>query len=114
MQLSAKEISSSTELPNGFRSTNFPFARTFFKRFTGIFLTTLKSRISGIEAEAIVLAECMIVSLGGHPARGISIFDCPEQNHTSPTRTLFIVIVVSLADIFIVYGPPASGVVKLY
>ena len=40
---------------------------------------------------------------------GISMFDCPEQNQTSPIR-IFFKVSSSPSEKVMVYGPPASGV----
>ena len=39
------------------------------------------------------------------------MFDCPEQNHTSPTNTLLNLIVL-FAEILSWYGPPAFDGLK--
>src|SRR5690606_2475391 len=42
----------------------------------------------------------------------ISMLDCPEHSHTSPTMTSSSVIVL-YPLIVMVYGPPADGVVSI-
>jgi hypothetical protein len=33
------------------------------------------------------------------PSKGISIFDCPDANQTSPNKIFFMILVSSLVDI---------------
>ena len=47
-----------------------------------------------------------------NPLTGISMFDCPEQNHTSPMSMSFSTT-ASPSEISSEYGPPASGVAIL-
>ena len=44
-----------------------------------------------------------------NPFTGISIFDCPEQNQTSPIK-IFCNVRSSPSENVILYGPPATGV----
>src|SRR5690606_41279055 len=50
-----------------------------------------------------------IIGWPGYPFKGISIFDCPEHNHTSPISTSSNTMVFSSVN-WIRYGPPATGV----
>ena len=58
----------------------------------------------------ITSAEFSTGASGIQPSSGISIFDCPEQIQTSPTRTFAYSTDSSPEKIFTANGPPASGV----
>src|SRR4051812_37092794 len=45
--------------------------------------------------------------VGPNPLKVISMFDCPEHNHTSPSMTLERVILLPSSSKAISYGPPA-------
>jgi len=74
--------------------------------------STVKRRIRGRLAAAISASESAMGSFGGHPRRGISILDWPEQIQTSPMRTSSNFLVpVGLVTVT-VKGPPAAGVFR--
>src|SRR3989304_6080702 len=74
---------------------------------------TVKRWMLGNDERSISCAEFRMVSAGGQPESGIAMFDCPEHNQTSPSRTFLIVSVVLSCPRFSSYGPPALGVRSL-